>query len=222
MKYNQLTILEEINHNKRWMYKVQCDCGKIEIKRKDWVVSGRTKSCKSCSSKLTATNYPPPVNRTGYKELSGTHYLHIKNGALNRQICFDVTAKFLYELWIQQDCCCALTGIPIYLTNKIKNNNPDWTAITASVDRIDSNLGYTKDNVWWVHKNVNRLKNNYSLNELLFWCKLIVDTHGNPDPSVMNANQVITKEQRLDGEEATNNPSTSARQPNNSLVDDIV
>lgn len=231
MKYNQLTILEEINHNKRWMFKTQCDCGKIEIKRKDWVLSGRTTSCKSCASKRTAANYPLPVNRKGYKDLSGTHYLHIKNGAIKRNIPFDVAAEFLYTLWINQQCRCALTGVPIYLTNKIKNNNPDWSTITASVDRIDSTKGYTEDNVWWVHKEVNRLKNNYSLQELIYWCSLIVNTHGNPDPSVVNANQVTTKEQRLDGEEATNNPSTSAQQPNRynvywmipkSLVEDIV
>jgi hypothetical protein len=75
-------IWEEVNQNKRWMYKVQCDCGKVEIKRKDWVISGRTTSCKSCASKRTAKNYPPPTNRKGCQGLSGTHFLSIKNGAL--------------------------------------------------------------------------------------------------------------------------------------------
>jgi len=54
-----------------------------------------------------------------------------------------------------------------------------------------------------------------------------------PDPSVVNDNLVTTKEQRLIGEESTNNPNTSAEQPkginkttynlyHNILVDDIV
>ena len=34
----------------------------------------------------------------------------------------------------------------------------------------------------------------------------------NPDPSVVNDNLVTTKEQRLTGEESTNNPDTSAEQ----------
>ena len=34
----------------------------------------------------------------------------------------------------------------------------------------------------------------------------------NPDPSSMNDNNVIEKEQRLIGEESTNNPNTSAEQ----------
>ena len=214
MKYNQLTILEEVNHNKRWMFKTQCDCGKIEIKRKDWVISGRTTSCKSCASKRTAKKYPPPTNFQGVGGLSKTHYSHIKHCAVVRDIPFELSIEFLWNLFEKQKHLCALTQLPIKLVPAIKGCTVDWSLITASVDRMDSTKGYTEDNVWWVHKEVNRLKNNYSLQELVYWCSLIVNTHGNPDPSVVNANQVATKEQRLDGEEATNNPSTSAQHPN--------
>lgn len=215
MKYNQLTILEEVFHKQRWMFKTQCDCGNIEIKRKDWVTSGRTTSCKSCASKRTAKNYPPPRNFQGIGGLSKTHYSHIKTGAEKRNLVFDVTLDFLWQLYEDQGGYCALTGLPIILVPSIKNHNANWDLITASLDRINSSLGYVVGNVWWVHKEVNRLKNNYSMSDLLYWCKLIVDTHGNPDPSVVNANEVATKEQRLDGEEATNNPSTSAQHPTN-------
>lgn len=210
-KYNQLTVLEEVKHNNRLMWKVQCDCGKVEIKRKDWVASGRTTSCKSCASKRTAKSYPPPINRKGCSGLSGTHFLSIKNSALRRNLPFDLTPEFLWKLFEDQKGLCALTNVPIILINKIRHQNVDWSVITASLDRIDNNKGYTVDNVWWVHKEVNRLKNKYSLEELLYWSKLLLDKHGNPDPSVVNANKVATKEQRLDGEEATNNPSTSAQ-----------
>ena len=219
MKYNQLTVLREVNHNKRWMFEVQCDCGKVEIKRKDWVVSGRTTSCKSCSSKRTIQKYPIPVRRTGFSGLSGTHFLSIKNGALRRNISFDLTPQFLWNLYELQHRRCALTNVEIVLTNKIKNQNVDWGVITASLDRIDSSLGYTQENVWWVHKEVNRLKNNYNLSDLLYWCKLIVDKHGNSDPSVVNEITVTTKEQRLGGEDSTNNPPTSAQHPDECLCE---
>lgn len=70
------------------------------------------------------------------------------------------------------------------LVNKIKNQNVNWDVITASLDRKDNKLGYEEGNVWWVHKMVNRLKNNYSLEELLYWSKLLLDKHGNPEPSL--------------------------------------
>ncbi len=214
-KYNQLTVLEEVKHNKRLMFRVQCDCGKVEIKRKDWVIKGRTTSCKSCASKRTALKYPPPINRTGYAGLSGTHYLSIKSGASRRGIPFSLTAEFLWKLFEDQKGLCALTDTPIILTNKIKNNNVDWDVITASLDRIDSDKAYEMGNVQWVHKTVNRLKNNYSLEELLYWSRLLQEKHGNPDPSVLNAIEVSTKEQRLGGEDVTNNPPTSAQHPSN-------
>lgn len=183
-KFNQLTVLEEVKHNKRLMYRVQCDCGRIDIKRKDWVISGRTTSCKNCASKRTAAKYPPPVNRTGCCGLSGTHYLSIKSGASKRDIPFDLSAEFLWNLFESQKGKCALTGVDIILVNKIKNNNVNWDVISASLDRKDSSKGYTEDNVQWVHKTINRLKNNYPLEELLYWSKLLLDYHGNPEPSL--------------------------------------
>lgn len=210
-KYNQLTVLEEVKHKDRLMYRVQCDCGKVEIKRKDWVHSGRATSCKSCASKRTALSFPPPVNRKGCSGLSGTHFLAIKFGAKRRNISFKLTPTYLWDLFEKQHGRCALTGLPIVLVNKIKNQNVDWDIVTASLDRIDNTKGYEVGNVWWVHKKINRLKNNYSLEELLYWSKLLLDKHGNPDPSVANEIKVTTTEQRLGGEDSTNNPPTSAQ-----------
>jgi hypothetical protein len=181
--YNDLTILEEVKHNNRLLWKVQCSCGKVELKRKDYVQKGRATSCKSCASKKTALLHPPPINRTGCGGLSGTHFLHIKYGALRRNIEFSISPKYLWELYKTQNGLCALTGLPIVLEAKLKQQNVNWDVITASVDRIDSTLGYVNGNVWWVHKEINRLKNNYSLEELLYWSKLLLAKHGNPDPS---------------------------------------
>jgi len=176
-------ILEEVKDNNRKMYRVQCDCGKVELRRPTHVTTGRTKSCKSCSAKLTVSKYPMPVNRTGCEGLSGTHYLSIKFGADKRNLMFDVTPRYLWELYQQQKGKCAISGVDIVLVNKIKNNNVDWSVVTASLDRIDSSKGYQPGNVWWVHKRVNRLKNDFSMDELLYWSQAIVKQHGNPEPS---------------------------------------
>ncbi len=176
-------ILEEVKDNNRKMYRVQCDCGKIELRRPAHVTTGRTKSCKSCSAKLTASKHPMPVHRTGYSGLSGTHYLSIKNGADKRNLVFEVTPEYLWELYETQKGKCAVSGVDIVLVNKIKNNNVDWSIVTASLDRIDSSKGYQPGNVWWVHKRINRLKNDFSMNELLYWSQAIIKQHGNPEPS---------------------------------------
>jgi hypothetical protein len=183
MKFNKLTVLDTVVQNKRTYYQVQCDCGRVDLKRKDWVEKGRAKMCKPCSAKLTASKYPPPINRTGFKDLSGTHYLSLKFGALRRNLEFNVTPEFLWNLFQKQKGKCALSGVDIVLVAKLHKQNADWSIITASLDRIDSSKGYTEDNVQWVHKAINFIKGNLSETELLYWAKKIVEKHGNPEPS---------------------------------------
>ena len=124
-----------------------------------------------------------PVNKTGYSGLSGTHFTAMKAGAKRRNIAFDVEPEYLYKLYQSQQERCAITGVPISLIDVVYKNNPDWRVITASLDRIDSSKSYQPGNVWWVHKRVNRLKNDFSMDELLFWSQAIVKKHGNPEPS---------------------------------------
>lgn len=223
-RYSYYVVIDEtieISPDNKRMFHVRCDCGKEEYKRAGHLVSGYTKSCKSCASKRTAKNHPPPVNFQGIGGLSRTHYSYIKHGADKRNLEFNISMEFLWELYIKQNRKCAITGLEIILEPAIKACNVNWDIITASVDRKDSSKGYTEDNVWWVHKEVNRLKNNYSMDELVYWCRLILSTHGNPEPSVSNSVEVDTKVQRLEGEELTNNPSTSA-QPLIDKGEDIV
>lgn len=175
-----------INSDRRKLLHVICKCGSIDFKQERYLLTGRSTSCKSCASKKTAKNFPPPIKRTGAVGLSGTHFSSIKSGAVRRGLEFNISPEYLWDLFIKQEGKCALTGVPISLSNAIRNNNVNWNIITASVDRINSNIGYVDGNLWWVHKEVNRLKNNYSMDTLLYWAKLLVNKHGNPEPSIPN------------------------------------
>jgi hypothetical protein len=177
----------KINNDNRKLLHVICKCGTIDFKEERNLLSGRTTSCKSCSAKKTAINHPPPIMYKGFGDLSGTHYLTIRNNAIRRNILFSLSPEYLWRLYERQKGKCALTGVDLVLNRSLKNNNVNWDVITASVDRIKSDCGYEDGNVWWVHKEVNRLKNNYSMDELLYWCKLLVNRHGNPEPSVLNS-----------------------------------
>lgn len=48
---------------------------------------------------------------------------------------------------------------------------------TASIDRIDSSNGYIEDNIQWVHKDVNMMKQKMTNIELIEMCKLIVENN---------------------------------------------
>jgi hypothetical protein len=44
---------------------------------------------------------------------------------------------------------------------------------TASLDRIDSSLGYVWGNVQWVHSVINDLKSNMAQEEFISWCQKV-------------------------------------------------
>lgn len=172
------------------MFEVVCACGKVEFKRAAHLEAGRTVSCKSCSAKRRAVWSPPPVVYKGIGDLSGVRFSAIKHCATRRGMSFNLTIEYLWELFHSQGGLCALTGEPIYLDSN------------ASVDRIDNTKGYDVGNVWWTTKTANRLKNNYSMEELLHLCKKILLIHDNPEPSSAKDLTVAEKVQRLTGEES--------------------
>ena len=70
-----------------------------------------------------------------------------------------------YAILSFQEFKCALTGWDIDAKNVAKN--------TASLDRIDSSIGYVEGNVQWVHKMVNMCKQQYTQEEFLSMCDAV-------------------------------------------------
>jgi len=144
------------------MLKVKCSCGTEKVIRKSGVVEGRSKACKPCSSRIKAIN-------PGYRELGGGQVWFIKHGAEKRNLDYSITGEYMWNLLEAQEFKCALTGIPLVI-EKVRTPK-----ITASLDRIDSTRGYIEGNVRWVHKRVNIMRMNMSDEELIEWCKLIIN-----------------------------------------------
>ena len=61
---------------------------------------------------------------------------------------------------------CKLSNIEIYFNKKCGNKKYK----TATLDRIDSTLGYIKTNVQWVHRDINKLKSNFPESYLIKLC----------------------------------------------------
>jgi len=47
----------------------------------------------------------------------------------------------------------------------------------ASLDRIDSSIGYVNDNVQWVHKDINMMKRIYTQEYFIYLCKLVSENN---------------------------------------------
>lgn len=95
----------------------------------------------------------------GYEELSGTRWSSYQKGAEIRGFVFDIRIEYAWQLFLNQERKCALTGIPIYFDMDLdKLRRQGHQGGTASLDRIDSKEGYIPGNVQWVHKDVNKMK----------------------------------------------------------------
>ena len=104
----------------------------------------------------------------GYEEISLSKFNFIKLDADRRDIPFEITIEQIWDLFLKQERKCLLSVVEIWFF-VIKS------LCTASLDRKDSNIGYTIDNVQWVHKNVNIMKNRFSDDDYIKWCILVVN-----------------------------------------------
>jgi len=101
---------------------------------------------------------------------------YLKRKAKERSLEFTVTAQELWDLFNKQNGKCALSGVDITLTTVINSqHNLDRAKMTASLDRIDNSKSYTIDNVQWIHKVLNHMRRQYSIDEYVKWCKLVAE-----------------------------------------------
>ena len=148
----------------RW-YKSCPSCGRSAsyLRRNYAILSHKEeKLCKKCSNSLPENNaHKGWVN--GVLRLSFVRKYEV-NAAM-RGIDWNINFHYLADLLIEQDFKCALTGWDIDAMGVGHN--------TASLDRIDSSIGYEFDNVQWVHKMVNMCKQQYSQEDFIDMCNSV-------------------------------------------------
>lgn len=108
----------------------------------------------------------------GYEDISGSFFSQIKSKARRRKIKFDdnLTIEYLWELFLKQNKKCKLSGENIYFRFKETSKRAGQT---ASLDRIDSRKHYSRDNVQWIHKDLQSMKMNKDQKSFLEWCNKI-------------------------------------------------
>lgn len=168
-KINNWEVLSDVLVRKsgRMYLQVKCTCGSnIEkLIPKHHLTTKKSKGCCECSLFHTSK---------GYKLLSGDYWSLVKSSAEKRNIPFNITIEQAYGKIEEQNFKCALTGLDIkFNKNTSKGRKENRILKTASLDRIDSKKGYEVDNIQWVHKDVNIMKNKYNQEYFIKICKLI-------------------------------------------------
>lgn len=172
-------VSNPIIQNRQVVYEVQCDCGNTRLMNaNEFYNPNKAHKCQKCAG--IDRGIISKIKNGIVGELDTNKFGRMKRIAAKRNIKFDVSQKYLWDLYESQNRMCAITGDSI----------PDIKV--ASLDRIDSNLPYTEGNVQWVSKQANLSKHIMSMQELYEFCKKVLN-HANQQPS-----QPLTK---LEGSE---------------------
>lgn len=171
-KYGQWTVISEQvktdgQRNICWL--CQCDCGAVNWKQKSALLRGASKGCSKCRTKKFIT-------ADGDLNLSTfliSKYKQIKDNVKDRKkvgnLPFTITPEDLQQLYDTSHYC-ALSGIDISIDRTLPMNHQNF-----SVDRINSNKGYEKDNIQLVDKRINMMKGSLSNEEFIKLCTAVAD-----------------------------------------------
>ncbi len=141
-----------------------CDCGNDAMLSGQDMQRLKVISC-GCMQHLRGIANPRFLGRG---ELSGATWCQIKAAADKRKLIFNVSIDEAWALFLGQGRKCALSDLAL-------DFGSDDRRRTASLDRIDSDKGYTVDNVQWVHKDINMAKQSKSDEEFIHLCKAVAN-----------------------------------------------
>lgn len=169
-KFKSWTVIDgPVYNNSTAYYKVKCDCGTEAYKLPvELLYTDRDFCCEKCAHKKSMYGITIRNGRIG--DLTKTEYTRLKRSAESRNIQFEVTMEYLWNTFLKQNHICAITG------DYLPNING------ASLDRINSDLGYIENNIQWVTKQANLSKHIMSMNQLYDFCKKVL-RHANQQPS---------------------------------------
>jgi hypothetical protein len=125
---------------------------------------GHNSICKKCR----ASN---PKNILSWMLSSAKKRSKLKNRE------FNISRVDILNLIEKQDNLCAISGVELNWKPSTGNKQRICPPDRASLDRIDSSKGYTKENIQLVTDFVNRVKSWYSTEEFVKFCSQVVERH---------------------------------------------
>jgi len=165
-RYGKLVTIEisnKRNTSGNLYRKCKCDCGNYKYVTQGNLTSGNVTSC-GCNKK-TRGKYHKLYR--GYQDISQWYWSRIQRNALRRKIDFSITKEYAWEVWERQGKRCSLSGQQLCFSRSKSSN------FTASLDRIDSSKGYIEGNIQWVHKDINKMKSDFTDERFIEICKLV-------------------------------------------------
>lgn len=140
--------------------------------KKEKYRNGKHSACRDCMNKQSAGRRVNKKDDLAYYliRLLGGLKNKLKHKEKYKSFLFEITKNDVLSLYEKQNGKCAISGIKMtHFTNEGR------ILYNLSVDRIDSDKGYTIDNIQLLCTIINTMKSTLSNEEFVEICKLIVD-----------------------------------------------
>lgn len=125
--------------------------------------------CKKCKYESSKNRKLRSRGSQDLRRLLVERFSGLKDRAKRKKIGVEFDVEYLNELWIKQNGLCAITNLP--MTYIFGNGR---TLTNVSVDKINPDGSYTKDNVQLVLMVINQIKSNLTNKQLIFYCEHIL------------------------------------------------
>lgn len=149
-------------------YKPCPECGIMQsYLRKNYALESLRlkKLCKKCSNKKTDN-----CHRGWHRNIRISWFNKFKTCAETRGIFWNLSIDDVADIMESQNYKCNLTGLGIEFP---ESGHPQKSP--ASIDRIDSKVGYIKDNIQLVVKDINMMKQGYSQKHFIDLCRYVTE-----------------------------------------------
>lgn len=133
------------------VWTVLCDCGNTYYSNSEVLKKNAASSC-GCGNKKFCSQFKPTTESIIWR--------HMKyNGKKHKHREVLVEREYVFSLLKTQNYKCALSGLPISIEEG-----------SASLDRINNDIPYTKDNIQWVHRTINFMKGSLEQQSFIDFC----------------------------------------------------
>ena len=162
---NRKTVGE--GYHRRYLGKFICDCGNTKWVRSDIVANGNT---RSCGCKSPNKDYKKRVAMMGEDYPYLVLFDRFRKNAKKRHVDFTLSIDDLKQQFAKQNGRCVYSGkqivMPLNFTRIYDKN-------VASIDRIDSKVGYVSGNIQLTTKKINMMKQGMSHEEFVDTCRVV-------------------------------------------------
>lgn len=171
LTFERLKVLSRLpNKNGKVMWKCLCSCGKITSVRGDSFNQNKpnTRSC-CCLQKEVASRYKGKLRIPAGQKIINDLYYNYKRRSISKSLVWDISKEEFTSFIFNKCFYCGTDSGNLAVNPRIKSDILKYNGI----DRINSKLGYIKNNCVSCCGQCNYAKLDYSTDEFFNWISKI-------------------------------------------------